>query len=256
MPSMSAFMIVKDEQELVGYTMECFAALHRVIPLGVLSVVDNGSTDRTAEIVSEMARAHRIPLRLVSIADTPEHGRLRNAAISGIESDWLFYLDGDETFSADLPLKVAKRISRPGATLCFGFHRRWTIVDRNHHIRGAYEPFQCRLFRNIPGVHFPQKIHTVPTYSIGDSLPVSGLDFSETIDAFVYDHTSCKSPQALRKKGERYQWAVGEPHIGDPETYLRLTREAYEQGKIEPLPAEEAGMIFTGPERKDYNYHE
>lgn len=253
MSSLSAFMIVKNEEELVEYTMECFAALNDRVPLEVLSVIDNGSTDRTTEIIACRAREYRLPLRIRSVADTPHHGSLRSAAIEGIESDWIFYLDGDETFSRDLPEKVVGKISRPGSTLCFGFHRKWTIVDRYHLIKGAYESFQCRLFRNLPGVYFPQKIHTVPVY-VYDGGEINGLEFSEEIDAIVYDHTSCKSPAALLEKGNRYQWAAGEPYIGDPETYLRLTRDAYKNGKIESMSPEEARMVFTGPERKDYDY--
>lgn len=244
MKPLDLFMIVKNEEELLPYSLESLMAVAQVVGANTLSIVDNGSTDGTMGILEawhETFGAAGVNVLLKLMPDTPHHGELRTAAIRPLTAPWIFYLDADETVSRNLPglLKWALENDLPSLDVV-SFERYWTHTDRLHWA-GGYEPAQVRCFRNYDEVHFPQKVHTEPMYPYGSGLqrrrPLQG--------AYVFDHTSCKSRAALRAKGERYQWAVGEPYIGDPDTYVRLTDEG--QAKIEPLPPRVAAQVAWGP---------
>lgn len=61
-------------------------------------VVDNGSTDRTAEIVSDLMRTHP-RLRMVPAADGTGPSHTRQVGIAATTSPWLAFCDGDDIVS-------------------------------------------------------------------------------------------------------------------------------------------------------------
>lgn len=239
---LDAYMIVKDEEELIEHSLSTFAALGDY--LGVLHIVDNGSTDGTLDIIRRYRDERLMPIEVSVKTDTPHHGELRTFAISGLKAPWILYLDADETLSRNFISQVRYIIAADlGKYDVVSFEKYWTIIDREHFTDGAYEGAQARMFRNRPGVHFPQKIHTEPMYEYGNGR----TRMLELKGVYCFDHTGCKSMVALRNKGERYQWAQGEPFIGDPNTYVRSVDEALKDGKVRKFPQPILDIIEWGP---------
>lgn len=235
MALVDGFAIIFNEEELIRGMLESFASLGDT--LGTLSLIDNGSTDRTLQIVREYADRMNIILRVVT--ETPHHGELRTLAISPLQAPWILYLDSDETFTSNFKEWLdGGQIEQQDIWDIFKYS---TIRDCYHYVEGGNGP-STRLFRNLPGVHFPQNIHTHPEHP--------GLGRKDMIrDVWMFDHTACKSWEALWAKGWRYQWASGTIGIGPAEEYVLRVQDALTK---QPSPIREfeepiRSLIFTGP---------
>lgn len=232
---LSAFMIVRDEEELLPYSLACMALL--VDRLDVLSVVDNGSTDCTLDILYHWR--DRLPLHLQHVRQHAHHGHLRTLALVPCRAPWIFYLDADETITRNFPQWLdSGKLEQADV---WEFWKYTTIPDRYHH-GGGDGPSQ-RLFRNRPGVHFPQSIHTEPTWD-------GAMHKQMAQGVWMFDHTHCASEEKLYAKGQRYQWAFrnGVPGVGPVHEYTGRSESARANGNIYPIPDNVRELIFTGPE--------
>jgi glycosyltransferase involved in cell wall biosynthesis len=220
--------------------LDCFALLREF--MGILSIVDNGSSDNTLNIIQSY-KDKGLPILLQKNPDSPHHGVLRTQAISQCTAPWIFYLDADETFTSDmLPWMKSRELERYDIIDFFKFS---TIVDRYHFTEGGNGP-STRLFRNVPGVHFPQEIHTYPT---GQGLYRKFMPSQDT-GPWLFDHTSAKSQEALWAKGLRYQWAFGKVvGIGPQNEYIWRCENAFRDNNIHEFPENIKSKIFTGPSK-------
>lgn len=93
-PTLSACMIVKDEERFLGRCLESIRnAVDEII------VVDTGSTDRTVEI------ARRYGAKVYFHAWNNSFSEARNYSIQYATGDWILQIDADETLEqADIPL--------------------------------------------------------------------------------------------------------------------------------------------------------
>lgn len=231
-------MILSNEEEMVQYALESFASLGDL--LGTLSIVDNNCTDTTLMIVEKYASKMKILLQ--HEYRHSHHGHLRNMAMAPLtEEPWIFYLDGDETFTINF-----RDWLRGGAideSSCWRLYKYSTIYDRFHYAEGGNGPTE-RLFRNFPGRHFPQSIHTEPTHP-------DFVSWREVPGVYMFDATAIKSQEALWAKGQRYQWAFRDrvPAIGPSEEYIRRVDDAlnnHAERNVE-FPENIRQIIFTGP---------
>lgn len=231
---LSAFLVVRNEEELLPYCLESFALV--ADQLDVLSVVDNGSTDATLDILYEWA--DRLPIVLQRVNEHAHHGQMRTLALQACHAPWIWYMDADETVTSNFrDWLLSGDIEQYDI---WEFHKYTTIPDRYHH-GGGDGPAQ-RIFRNVPGVHFPQSIHTEP---IG-----RGLVSKHSIPGvWMFDHTHCASEEKMWAKGWRYQWGFrdGVIGVGPPEEYMQRAQSAYQNGNIYELPEHIRNLIFTGP---------
>src|SRR3990167_11388631 len=92
------FAIIKDEEELLQYCLESFENIVDLI--GVVSCVDNGSTDATLEIIDSFHT--RLPIVLQRENRHAHHGALRTLALEKCKAEWIYYLDSDETHSQNM----------------------------------------------------------------------------------------------------------------------------------------------------------
>jgi glycosyltransferase involved in cell wall biosynthesis len=229
-----AFMITKSEEEVITGIMDCWWSIRDV--LGVLSIVDNGSSDCTRMIIDRYAKMG-LPINVMVNRDTPHHGQLRTQAISVCKSPWIIYADSDETFSDDLVDWL--KSDEPETADIWDFWKYSTIQDCWHYTDGGNGP-STRMFRNVPGVHFPQNIHTHP------EAP-AGLDVKRMCEVLMCDHTGVKSVEALWAKGQKYRWADGTIGIGSAREYVWRIETAYEQGNVVEFPEEIKSRFSTGP---------
>jgi len=232
----SGFIICRNEEELLQYCLESFASLGDL--LDVLSVVDNNSTDATLDILRGWST--KLPIILQHEAGHAHHGKLRELALSKCkpESAWIYYLDADETHSLGMPEFF--RGGRAEKSDIWEAQKWSTISDRFHHA-GGEGPAQ-RIFRNLPGVRFPQSVHTEPTHP---QLQRKAL----IPNVYLFDATSCKSEEALWEKGIRYAWAQREnvPGVGPFHEYTGRVEYARQHNTIRELPEEVKRLVFTGP---------
>ena len=227
---LSGFLIVKNEEELLPYCLESFALV--ADQLDVLSVVDNGSTDATLDILQSWRT--RLPLCVRHVSDHAHHGHLRTLALESCRAPWILYLDADETLTSNFrEWFVSEDLNRGDIWEIWKYT---TIPDRLHH-GGGDGPSQ-RLFRNVEGVHFPQSIHTEP---VG-----RGLDRKRLVPGvWMFDNTHCASREKMLAKGMRYLWAnrLGVIGVGGVEEYTNRSDTA----TIHEIPAHITPLIFTGP---------
>jgi glycosyltransferase involved in cell wall biosynthesis len=82
-------------------------------------VVDDGSTDRTATVLSELADQHD-NLKVVTIPHSPLVGLVRNAGVAASNGSILAFLDSDDLWQPNrLERQLAVWRERPGAGLAF-----------------------------------------------------------------------------------------------------------------------------------------
>lgn len=113
----SVVIPVRNEEESVGALLEGLLAQTRT-PAEIV-VCDNGSTDRTAEIVEGYARRGE-PVRLLrERAGLP--GRGRNVAAAHASSEWLAFIDAGTRPAPDWLERLAERAEgEPGADAIYG----------------------------------------------------------------------------------------------------------------------------------------
>jgi GT2 family glycosyltransferase len=79
-----------------------------------IMVVDNGSTDRTREIVEEFAKRARVPTRYL-VETRRGKSRALNTGIAVAEGEWILFTDDDVRVSADWLQRVVEEYARnPG----------------------------------------------------------------------------------------------------------------------------------------------
>lgn len=101
MPRVSVIIPAYNAEQYIGDAIE--SALRQTRPPHEIIVMDDGSTDRTAEI----ARSVGPPVQVIS-QRVGGSGPARNLAVSRSTGDWLAFLDSDDLW---LPEKLAKQMA-------------------------------------------------------------------------------------------------------------------------------------------------
>ncbi len=131
MNKISVVIIAKDEAVRIATTITSVIDF-----VDEVVVVDGGSSDATIEIsIANRARVIENPW--------PGFAEQRNFGAAAAKNDWIFMLDADEVFDADLAAFVVKFAAEPvDADIAFAFARigdflgRWLPgQDRNKHVR-------------------------------------------------------------------------------------------------------------------------
>lgn len=122
LPSLSIFMPAYNEEgNIAGTIIDASKAARLVARRYEIVVVDDGSQDRTAEIVSSLAR-HDPRIRLVKHRTNRGYGAAVKTGLAACKLDWIFFTDSDGQFHYDeLPEFVAKRGS---ADLVIGYRKK------------------------------------------------------------------------------------------------------------------------------------
>lgn len=235
----SGCAILLNEEELVQYMLDSFVAI--VDQLHELSLVDNGSTDDTLDIVASYKG--RLPIVIQYAPDLRSHGALRNLALTKCTAPWIFYLDADESADQAFVDWIRHPDQWPDADI-YDFYKYSTIADCYHFTWQGGGPC-TRMFRNTPGVTFSQLIHTYPE---GAGFGRKAMIGNENAGPLLFDGTHCKSVEAHWAKSYRYQWAMREKveAIGGPTEYADRLATALSNGSVRELPDDIKKRIFTG----------
>jgi glycosyltransferase involved in cell wall biosynthesis len=122
-PLVTAAIPVRDGEAYLAAAIESVLGQSR--PCDQVIVVDNGSTDRSAEIAAGFGSA-------VEVVPEPQPGigAARNAALRAARGDYLAFLDADDLWEAEkTALQLAAFDAQPGLQLVFGHVRQFVSPD-------------------------------------------------------------------------------------------------------------------------------
>ncbi len=108
--TLSALILAKNEAAMIANCLDALAWCDEVI------VIDNGSTDATAEI------ATRAGARVIT--QQGSFAQLRTAAFRKSKTDWVLYIDADERVTPELAQEIRQVISQPQ-------HQSYGLVRKN-----------------------------------------------------------------------------------------------------------------------------
>lgn len=120
--SLSIFMPAYNEEGNIATTIiDARAAAQEIAHKFEIIVVDDGSRDRTAEVVTELQRRDS-QIRLVSHKTNHGYGAAVKTGLNACKCDWIFFTDSDGQFRYDeLPRFVR---TRGNADLVIGYRRK------------------------------------------------------------------------------------------------------------------------------------
>ena len=91
-------------ERVIGATLASLIGQER--PPHEVIVVDDGSTDRSAEIVQKVATTSPLPLRLLRSEKNIGVARARNLGVTAASGEWLGFCDSDDLWHPELTLRV------------------------------------------------------------------------------------------------------------------------------------------------------
>lgn len=175
---LSAIILTLNESAHIGNCIASLAWADRVV------VFDAYSEDDTVSLAAEAGAE-------VQQCTFQNYAQQRNAALSKVESDWVFFVDADERGTPELGAEVREVIdSRPEAG--------WYVPRHNYIFgkltRGAgwYPDFQLRLFRH-GAVRYERPVHEVAVVD-GD------VDYLQN----VLLHYNYENAAQFHRKQQRY----------------------------------------------------
>lgn len=128
---------------LIETTVE---TLHRLTSDFEIIVINDGSTDSTPEVLSELEARHSPYMRVVTHSRNLGYGRALRSGFNAATKEYVFYTDGDGQYNPR-ELEVLLRAARPGVGLVNGYktirHDPWHRIA----IGWIYNRFARWLFR-------------------------------------------------------------------------------------------------------------
>ena len=168
-------------------------------------VLDSGSTDGTQELARRLGAT-------VHVHRFESFGKQRNWAIDNIPTrhDWIFHLDADERFTAELVGSVEQRLASPLDEV--GFHIPHKVMFMGRWLRRAagYPTYQMRLFnkhrmRFCDYGHGQRELEDRKVGVIEE--PYLHYTFSKGIYDWLDKHNRYSTLEALQiLSGTDYQW--------------------------------------------------
>lgn len=173
-------MIVRDAaRELDACLASCCSVVDEIL------IADTGSGDNTVDI------ARSFGARVVEVPWTNDFAAARNAALQGINSEWIVSLDADERLGSDAGIRLPDLLRNRSVAgyqvsirnyVLSANQRLWDRPtqrnDRGPDYTQAYpaylEHHNVRLFRRDPRIYFVGRVHE----SVGPRILESGLQLA------------------------------------------------------------------------------
>lgn len=120
--SLSIFMPAYNEEGNIATTIiDARTAAQSVADKYEIIVIDDGSRDRTAEVVSELAKNDK-NIRLIRHAQNMGYGSAVKTGLKSCQKDWIFFTDSDGQFHYDELPKFVK--ARHNYDLLIGYRKK------------------------------------------------------------------------------------------------------------------------------------
>lgn len=147
-PVVSVAVVVKDRRELMARCLDGILSQDLEAPFEVV-VVDNGSSDGTADLVREVGATAPVPVRVV--VDTGSLGAIRNRAVREAAAPTVAFCDSDcvprpswlrhglAAFTDGVGVVQGRTVPDPAVPM-----RRWAVTQDLSGLTGRYEA--CNIF--------------------------------------------------------------------------------------------------------------
>jgi len=142
----SVIMAARNEEEYIGKSLE--SLLNQTYPNIEIIVINDGSTDRTEEIVKEYIKKYK-NIRLINIEHEREWGCIvpRIIGIENAKEGILFVVDADAYYDKDYVEKCIKYLEEPNVAGAVGRIRVWDPKTwfskcRDFHYRGRWNDIE------------------------------------------------------------------------------------------------------------------
>ena len=137
-PIMTVIMPAYNAEAFIAKSIDSILA--QTVEDWELIIIDDGSTDRTLEIVDEYEQRHR---RIRVLRSTTNRGvaLARNSALERARGDYIGFIDSDDIWYPNKTAKQISKISASNADICYGGYRR--IMDGA--AQGPTAPVPVRL---------------------------------------------------------------------------------------------------------------
>jgi tetratricopeptide (TPR) repeat protein len=188
--SLGLLMILKNEAQNLERSLAPVADLFDEVV-----VVDTGSSDATKEICVDLGA------RVFDFTWWDDFALARNYSIEMAQSDWLFWLDGDNAVSRADVASLRRALPENGPAVLWGLE----LVEST-----GGRLWQKRCFANHPEARFKGRVHEQLVHP--PHWP--GLATSVLIRHWGYD-----DPQKVRQKGEYYLGLLELMLDEDPEDF-------------------------------------
>ena len=178
----SAILIVKNEEARLR---QCLSSIKGFV--SQIVVVDTGSTDATVEIAKEFNAT------IGHFNWIDDYAAARNESLKLATEPWALWIDADEELDKDGISSLRRAVVRPH----YGGY--FTEIVNYTDDKAASNEFvhsAIRLFRNIPGVEFTERIHE----QVGPSIAKLGMIWA-TIDGPCLKHHGYR-PAEMQSKGK------------------------------------------------------
>ena len=167
MSKLTVIILTKNEEANIEAAIESASFADEVV------VIDSGSSDRTKELAEKSGARF-----IVHPMDETGFAGQRNFALTQTESEWVFYLDADERFTAEAAIEIQQVIAT-NAKFAYKI-KRLNIVFGQMMKYGEHGPDWCvRLFPR-KDVHWVGAVHEAPH----TQLPVGMI--SNTLHHYTY----------------------------------------------------------------------
>jgi glycosyltransferase involved in cell wall biosynthesis len=109
-PSLSVFFpAYNDAPSLPGLLRKTFATLEQSVADYEVIVVNDGSHDRTAQVLDDLRRQYGSLLRVVTHPENRGYGGALRSGFAAARKDFVFYTDGDSQYDvSELPLLLER----------------------------------------------------------------------------------------------------------------------------------------------------
>src|SRR3989344_1782696 len=158
---LSVIILTKNEEKMIGACLESVKWADEII------IADNGSTDKTLEIIrSDKSLESRV--KVMKFAEQ-DFASLRNKAMEEAKGDWVLYVDADERVLENLKEEILKQVQDDN--MVGGDKYSAYAISRKNIIFGnevSYGPYKkdwvIRLFRKKDFEKWTGKVHETPHF--------------------------------------------------------------------------------------------
>ena len=238
--SLTLAMTVKDEGDLFAELLECLGYFADEIVIG-----DNGTTNDSIDI----ARMYGAKIFPVTFNDN--FSKLKNSVIEKAHSDWIFWMDGDESIEQHKIPDLRKMMDSDWDGYMFSF--------MNYQRTGQASLSEAiRLFRNIPAMRYTGRVHENFDEAMGaGTISISRAEFPLHHYGFMVDPKVWDDKLSLYQrlneiqmkehpKDSRAPFNLALHHLNEGNT-AEATRLLIHAASLNPVfyqPKKELGLLY------------
>jgi glycosyltransferase involved in cell wall biosynthesis len=144
-PKLSVAICTFNRADILRYCLQSLVEAPAELGVTEILVVDNNSSDNTAEVVESFANS--IPMLRYIQEKTQGHSSARNRAAAEARSDWIFYLDDDALVRKETLTRVIRQCEAGSFQIFGGVYYPWYLYGRPKWFKDAYASNKMKYSR-------------------------------------------------------------------------------------------------------------